>query len=342
MKAPFPLVFFGTGDISLSCLHQLLKHSSLEVCGVVTQTPKKYGRGLRLQDTPVALKARLLKIPVWTPSDLRAKGFLSDIKALKASYAVVFSYGKILPPEVLSLYPQRALNFHTSLLPRWRGAAPVERAIQAGDKVLGMSLQVMGEGLDTGPLLAQKKFSFTEDMDARDAFDKMKSLIPDLLLDMVAYMKNEIKPHPQKGEVSYAAKTDKKESLINWKSPSESVFNQIRSLVCGPQAYTFYKGRRLKIYEAGLVKLKEQTRRREGINPPPPVKTQNLKAQNKWLTQECLKAGQVGEIGKEGFVVMCGTGALKIKKVQPESGKVMETELFLRGHPLKPGDFLGF
>ncbi len=310
----FPIVFLGTDKISLKGLNHLLHHPEFEIKGVVTQKEKRKGRGLYSRLPPVAQRAKDLSLPVLMPDNLKDPGFLSDVKNLKARWAVLLSYGKILPPEFLSLFPGRALNFHASLLPRWRGAAPVQRAIMAGDRELGMSLQVMKAQLDAGPLIGVRAFELTEQMDAIDAFKKMEFLIKELLSDLLGYMKGRCVPVPQKeGEVIYARKIDKKESQIVWNESAVNIFNKVRALVMGPQAYTFYKGKRVKIYKA------KSCLESEGEACP----------------------GQIVDIGSDYIKVACQKSTLSVLQLQPESKKIMSAGDYIRGYNLKEGVYLG-
>ena len=326
----FPLVFMGTDSLSLKALNQLLMRKEFKVKAVVTRKARPKGRGLSFKPSLVAQKAGELKLPLWAPEDLKACDFLSAIKSLKAKWLIVLSYGKILPPELLSLFPERALNFHASLLPRWRGAAPIQRAIMAGDTQLGMSLQLMKKELDQGPLIGLKSFSFTNKMDARDVFSKMGLLIEELFPDMLAYMRGEKRPVPQQeSSALYAQKIQKSESRIDWDRPALKIFNQIRALVMGPQAYTVYKAKRLKIFKAFPVEGWTQ-------NPGPPLESAQ-KPLSRFSTAGA-SSGQVVELAKDHFKVACYKSLLKVQQVQPESKKILSAGEYIRGCGLKPGD----
>ena len=337
----FPLIFLGTDDFSLKCLNSLIKYSTqinhpkvkakqslplakslkpiFEVRGVITQPVRRKGRGWHQLPSPVQKKAQELSLPVLTPVNLKDPDFLSQVKALKAKWAILLSYGKILPLHFLSLFPQRALNFHASLLPRWRGAAPVQRAIMAGDKTMGLSLQVMHSGLDKGPVIGARAFTLTTDMSAISVFDKMALLLEELLTqDMLSYMQGQKVPQPQEeSQATWAPKIEKKESQLIWSQPALTLFNQIRALVKGPQAWTLYKGKRIKIYKSFV----------------PNKKIGN----NKY--QISIKPGQVVEVQKNGFTVACGKKSfLSIVTMQPESKKIISAGDYIRGYGLKKGD----
>ncbi|MDE0120003.1 MAG: methionyl-tRNA formyltransferase [Bdellovibrionales bacterium] len=310
-SSAFPVLFLGTDHIALKGLNRFVQHLRFDVKGVVTQVPKKQGRGRRCLMSPVARKAQELSLPVLIPDNLKSPEFLSQVKDLRASWAVLLSYGKILPKDFLSLFPGRALNFHASLLPRWKGAAPIQRAIMAGDETLGMSLQVMESKLDTGPLIGTRMFKMEMEMDAVDVFNKMDFLIQELLSDLLEYMKGNLVPVPQ-GESStlYAHKIDKKESQIVWQEPALKIFNHIRALVIGPQAYTFYKGKRLKIYKARYPSEEHV------VNTP----------------------GQIVELSADSFKVACRDSVLSVIQLQPESKNIMSAGEYIRGYNIKKGD----
>ena len=311
-SSAFPIVFLGTDQIALKGLNRLIQHPEFEVTGIITQVPRRKGRGLPSLMSPVAQRAEELSLPVLTPDNLKSPEFLSLVKNLKAQWAILLSYGKILPPDFLSLFPGRALNFHASLLPRWRGAAPVQRAIMAGDEKLGMSLQIMESKLDTGPLIGTRLFKMDLEMDAVDAFNKMDILIQELLSDLLEYMKGRLVPVPQdESQAFYAHKIDKKESRIVWEEPALKIFNHIRALVMGPQAYTFYKDKRLQIY-----KTRYSSEERVVDTP-----------------------GRIVELGADYFKVACGDSVLSIIQLKPESKKVMSAGEYIRGYNIKTGDF---
>ena len=321
----FPVIFVGTDNISLQGLNHFLCHPEFEVKGVVTQKARRKGRGMRFFDSPVAERAKALALPTLTPDNLKSAQFLSQVKSLQAQWLVLLSYGKILPPVFLSMFPGRALNFHASLLPRWRGSAPIQRAIMAGDQELGMSLQVMTSRLDTGPLIGSRSFKVGRERDTAFAFKKMDFLVQDLLTDLLQYMKGQLTPIPQEEtKVTYAHKIDKKESRIIWDMPALKIFNKIRALVMGPQAYTLYKGKRIKIYKVRWDKATEVASGPDRVGG-----LQGVGA---------FSPGQVVEIGVDYFKVACGDLSLSVIQVQPESKKIMSAGEYIRGYNLKKGD----
>ncbi len=307
----------GTEKISVHCLNSLKEHDQVNLKGVISTPDLPKGRGLKTQMSEVAVRAQELSLSCFTPHDLKSPEFVSQVKSLKADWVVVLAYGKILPKDFLNLFPRRALNFHASLLPRWRGAAPIQRAIMAGDSTLGMSLQVMESRLDTGAIVGTRSFALTDEMDSVFVFKKMEELTKDLLEDMIEYMKgNKTAQVQDEQQSSYASKIDKKkDSLIVWSESAIKIFNQIRGLAIGPQAYTFYKEKRLKIYKAEKV------------------------SQQKFVQSD--KFGSIYDLSVDGFQVCCGDGMLNIKELQLESKRKMSAVEFIKGCHLKIGDKLG-
>ena len=306
----FPTLFLGTDHLSLHCLNTLIEHPEFEVKGVVTQVVRPKGRGMRFLLSPVGQRAKELFLPVLTPSDLSSSEFLSQIKKLEVEWAVLLSYGRILPHCFLSLFPKKAVNFHASLLPRWRGAAPIQRAIMAGDQELGMSLQVMEVQLDTGPLIGSRSFKIKKYTDAKDVLRKMAFLTQELVVDLLEYMKGNRAFVPQdKAFATYAHKIDKLESRIVWDEPAFQIFNKIKALIIGPQAYTIYNEKRIKIYKAKW-------------------------GSHKWN----VTPGTVVGIDSDSFQVACQDSFLSIMRLQPDSKKEMSAAEYIRGYRLKIGD----
>lgn len=319
------VIFLGTTHTACFCLDQLIRHSHVEVTAVITKPPQLLGRGGThhvhkkiLQWSPVGQRAKALSLPLFTPSNLKDPVFLSQVRTCQAKWAVVLAYGKILPKEFLSLFPQRAFNFHASLLPRWRGAAPIQRAIIADDKKTGMTLQIIQPRLDTGEIVATRSFTLQDTMDAGSVFKKMQTLTQDLILNLIEYMNTPHALSPQdETKALYAHKIDKKECLIIWASPARTIFNKIRALVTGPQAYTTYQGKRLKILSTRLSTLNIK----QSVKTYPP--------------------GQIIHIAKDYFSVATQDTPIDILQLQPESKKIMSAEEYLRGYPIKIGNIFG-
>ena len=337
------------------CLHQLCQHPSIEVKGVITKADAARKRHSR-QQTPVKDLAQVQSLPVWTPDDLKDSVFLSQVLGAQAKWAIVLAYGKILPKNFLSLFPKRALNFHASLLPRWRGAAPVQRAIMAGDKKLGMTLQVIAPRLDTGDIVASKSFALPEEQDALFAFQKMEECVKKLLPNLMSYMKGECFAQAQDlSPAMYAHKVQKQESWIKWSDSETKIINQIRALVTGPAAYTLYRGKRLKILKARRFALsssyqQQKTDLSAGKQSSSPAGESleggaSASSLGRWDPGQppaLFHPGEVIDIGLHDFTAACGKeGGIQVTQVQAESRKPMLVTEYLRGSSLKKGDILG-
>ncbi len=312
------VIFLGTNEIARHALNVCLNNPlQIKLCGVITQEPKIAGRGQKAKlYSPVAGLALEKSVPLLMPSDLKDLKFLSTVKAWNAKWAIVLAYGKILPREFLNLFPQRVVNFHASILPRWRGAAPVQRAIMADDKQIGMTLQIVKPRLDTGAIIKVKTFTLTDDMDSVTVFARLKLLVQSMLTkDLLSFMHKPWEGALQnESQATYAHKIQKKECLIMWSKPARVIFNQIRALAIGPQAYTFYKKKRIKIYKAKLAEENNTSH---------------------------FQPGQVVSVNQDYFTIMCGNGLLNILQLQPESKKCMQAGAYLRGTQLKKGDYFG-
>lgn len=307
------IIFLGTTQTAQFCLKQLHTHPNIEVKAVITKDAQTLRRNTKKNSRSIVSEyAQKHSIPILTPQNLKDSVFLSKLKAYQARWAVTLAYGKILPKEFLDLFPNQSFNFHASLLPKWRGAAPIQRAILADDKELGMSLQIMKLKLDTGDIVSTRSFQLKDTMDALDVFQKMEFLIKELIQNLIQYMEA---PYPlikQKESIaSYAHKIRKIESAIAWDKPGRFIFNQIRALVLGPAAYTTYKNKRIKFLSAKLS---------------------DIKADSSHLP------GQIIAITKNYFTVATTDIAINILKLQVESKKAMPSSEYLKGHCFHIGD----
>ncbi len=299
------LVFMGTPDFAVPTLHEIAG-AGHDIAAVYTRAPKPAGRrGLELQDTPVAREAKRLGLPVLTPATLRTDDALATFCAHEADAAVVVAYGLILPKPVLDAVPLGCLNLHASLLPRWRGAAPINRAIMAGDRETGVMVMKMEEGLDTGPVAMAERVAIAPDMTAGDLHDRLARLGADLMLRALgALERGSLALTPQGGEgVTYAGKIDKAETHIDWSKPAQEVHDHIRGLSPFPGAWFEMDGQRVKVLRSTLG---------EGRGAP-------------------------GTLLDDAFSIACGEGAIRIVELQRAGSKPMQTAEFLRGTPLKRG-----
>ncbi len=319
------IIFLGTNLLAQFCLKELSKLHELNIKGVITQAFKHSKRGgknkTQKKISPVATTAQELSLPVLMPKCIKDLKVITEVCSWKARWAILLGYGQILPKEFLSLFPKRALNLHASLLPKWRGAAPIQRAIMNDDKQMGMTLQVITPRLDAGDIIATRCFTLTDEMDSVFVFTKMEDLVQSLLKDVLNYMRGDCQPICQKeSQSTYAKKIRKTECLILWTENARTVFNKIRGLSIGPQAYTFYKNKRLKIIQAQML----------------PTQINFTQTQSNWIPGKVLKAHE------NQLIVACGNySAIRILRLQPESRKALTTENYLKGYPLKVGDQLG-
>lgn len=302
---PLRLIFMGTPDFSVPTLLELVAHGH-EIVAVYTRAPKPGGRrGLQLQPTPVEEAARKLGVPVLTPKTLKTEGALQEFRAFHADAAVVVAYGMILPQPILDAPKLGCYNLHASLLPRWRGAAPINRAIMAGDAESGVMVMKMDVGLDTGDVAMAERIAITDNMTALDLHDRLSRLGADLMVRAMAALDRgalQLKKQSEDG-VTYAAKIDKAEARIDWSKPAHAVLRHIHGLSPFPGAWAELENARVKILRCELAK----------------------------------GAGAPGEVLDDHLTVACGEGAIRILELQREGKARMQAMDFLRGVPLKAG-----
>jgi methionyl-tRNA formyltransferase len=298
----------GTPDFSVPTLLELVAHGH-EIAAVYTRVPKPGGRGMKLQATPVEVEARRLGIPVLTPKTLRTPEALEEFGAHAADAAVVVAYGMILPQAILDTPKLGCYNLHASLLPRWRGAAPINRAIMADDAESGVMVMKMDVGLDTGDVAMAERLPITDAMTASDLHDALAPLGADLMVRaMAALERDALKLTKQSEEgVTYAAKIDKAEARIDWNKPARTVLRHIHGLSPFPGAWSEIAGGS----DAARVKI---------------------------LRCELAKgAGAPGAVLDDQLTIACGGGAISIVELQRAGKAPMKAAEFLRGTPLKAG-----
>ncbi len=303
------VVFMGSAPFSLPTLKALVEEE--EVLAVVTQPDRPRGRGLKPSATPVKEWAKGRGIPVLQPEDLGGE-LVEELRHLRPEVVVVAAYGKILPKEVLKIPPLGCINVHPSLLPKYRGAAPVNWAIIRGERETGVTTFLMDEGMDSGPVLLQRRVEIHEDETAPELLARLADLGGELLLETIRrWRKGELVPQPQRDEeATYAPRLERSHGLIDWKRKAGEIKNLVRGLQPWPSAYTFLKGKLLKVFRARLG---------DGSRGEP---------------------GEVVSL-RGGIEVACGEGSLVITELQLEGRRRMSAEEFLRGHPLRVGDKLG-
>ncbi|WP_338722303.1 methionyl-tRNA formyltransferase [Devosia sp. XK-2] len=296
------VVFMGTPDFSVPTLTEIVS-AGHEVVAVYTRAPKPAGRGQAERRSPVHETAEAFGIPVFTPRSLKGETEQAQFAALGAEVAVVVAYGLLLPKAVLDAPEHGCLNLHGSLLPRWRGAAPIQRAIMAGDKETGIVVMKMDEGLDTGAMGPTEIIPITPDMTAGELHDQMKLVGADLMGRALAALERgslDFTPQPESGE-TYATKIDKAEARIDFSKGAEEVHNLIRGLSPFPGAW----------FEMQLA-----------------GKPVRIKALRSSLADG---TGAPGALIGEDLTIACGTGALRLTQVQREGKGAMDAATFLRG-----------
>jgi methionyl-tRNA formyltransferase len=242
------IVFMGTPDFAVPTLKALLQQH--EVIGVVTQPDRPAGRGGQIHQSPVKQLALERGIPVFQPEKLRRKEAIAVLTQWQPDLYVVAAFGQILPQAVLDLPPQGSINVHGSLLPRWRGAAPIQAAIRAGDAETGITIMVMDAGLDTGPMLSKRAIPITPEETGQSLHDKMAVLGAELLIDTLpGYLSGDIQPQSQdEALVTFAPQINKEDGRIDWMQDAASIERLVRAFTPWPGTYTFWNGKQLKIH----------------------------------------------------------------------------------------------
>lgn len=303
------IVFMGTPDFAVPCLEKIVS-LGYPVTGVFTQPDKPKGRGYKLLPPPVKELALRKNLPVFQPASVKTDEAYETLKSCAPDLIVVVAYGKILPKRVLDLPRYGCINVHASLLPRYRGAGPIQWAILNGETETGVTTMYMGEGLDTGDMLEQVRTPIGENETADELYTRLSVLGAETLQVTLSKLESgSLLRTPQDDSLScYAPILDKSLCPIDFTRPASRIHDQIRGLSSWPAATTTYKGKRLKVYESCLAQ----------------------------------GSGQPGEIiDPKKFIVACGEGAVQFVSVQYEGGKRMAADAFLRGRPAEKGEFLG-
>ncbi|HEX3859954.1 MAG TPA: methionyl-tRNA formyltransferase [Pseudolabrys sp.] len=301
---PLRLIFMGTPDFAVPTLVELAARGH-DIVAVYTRAPKPAGRGMDLQPSPVERAARKLNFPVLTPATLKDAEAETVFRAHQADAAVVVAYGLLLPKSILDAPPLGCFNVHASLLPRWRGAGPINRAVMAGDMNTGTSVMKMNEGLDTGDIAMLESMPIGADMTAGDLHDALARLGADLMARALSALERgtlTLTPQPAVG-VTYAKKISKDETRIDWSKPWREVHNHIRGLSPFPGAWFEIGGARAKAL---------RSTKGEGSGPP-------------------------GTALDNALTIACGDGAVRLTHVQRAGKQPMQADEFLRGTPVKTG-----
>jgi methionyl-tRNA formyltransferase len=309
VDTPLKIIFMGTPDFSIKPLKALLG-SIHKIIAIYSQPPKKSGRGMKENKTPVHTFGDDKKIPVYTPQNFKNDSDIAFVKDLNPDIIIVSAYGLILPKKILDIPKFGCLNIHASILPRWRGAAPIQRSIMSGDKETGITFMLMNEGLDTGMIIKKFPIKIDQYMNAKILHDELSLLASNNLIDTLSkYVNAEIQPFNQEEEgITYAEKIQKVECRISWEKSAHEILLLIRGLSPYPGAWFLSKkNKRVKVLDARISHIEND-----------------------------FKPGEV--ISEQ--VIACGNNAIEILLVKPEGKKVMEVEAYLRGNSMSVGEIL--
>ncbi len=314
---PLRIVFMGTAELACASLSALAGSNQFELAAVVTQPDRPKGRDLKLQPSPVKQTALAAGLPVWQPERARHPDFLAQLTAAAPELIVVAAYGQILPQSILDLPRFGCINVHASLLPKYRGAAPIQWAILNGDAETGVTIMKMAAGLDTGDMLSHCSTRIMPNDDSSTLHDRLAALGAELLLSTIpSHISGGITPQPQdEALASYARKFTKEDGRLDWSQPARTLWNRVRALTPWPGAFTIlpesHEGKVLKIVRASIEE-------NAGGSP-----------------------GKILQADKAGLIVACGAGALRVHELQTPGGRKMAAADWLIGHPLQAGSTFG-
>ena len=308
------IIFMGTPDFSVGTLEALLA-AGHEITLVVSQPDKPKGRGHDLMPTPVKEAALKHGLPVYQPKKVRDPEVVRKLRETEADAMVVIAFGQIIPKEILEMKRYGCINVHASLLPKYRGAAPIQWAVIDGEKESGVTIMQMDEGLDTGDMLLKGSLTLAPDETGGSLFDRLSTLGAELCVEALERMeKDELKPEKQgESPTAYARMLTKEMGCLDWSQSAEKLERLIRGLNPWPSAYTRLGDKTLKIWSARVCEKPEGS----------------------------VSCGEIFRVNKDGFFVACGEGALEITELQLQGKKRMDTGAFLRGFHLEPGARLG-
>src|SRR6266487_1433433 len=302
------IVFIGTGEIGVPTLQALLRSSEHRLTGVVTQPDKPVGRTQQIEPPPIKRALAGTKMSILQPVRIKGREAIEEVRALRPEAIVVMAYGQILPRDLLEIPPVACLNLHASLLPRWRGAAPIQAAIAAGDPETGITVMYMAEGLDTGDILLQRKIEILPGDTGGSLHDRLAQIAPEALLDALQMLAKGNAPRIQQDNVlaTYAPKLTRDDGKIDWSEPAEAIARKIRAFKPWPGSFalaTEKSGRtlRLKVFDAQIVKAKG-------------------------------RPGEVVRADNQGLIIGTGKNALSLGHLQLEGKWRMSAYDFVRGH----------
>jgi methionyl-tRNA formyltransferase len=305
MTNKIPLLFIGTADIGAPLLRALSTDKRFEVKLVVSQPDKPAGRKLELQPTAIKAEALKLGLPVFQPEKINTPEALAELRKQKPEMVVLMAYGKILKKELLDLPPMGCINVHASLLPRHRGASPIQFCLLSGDQKTGISIMRMEEGMDTGPAYAKFDFTISNEDNAETVWEKIATLTAEKTPDvLISIAEGKLEPKPQDdSKATFCSKIEKEDGLIDWSEPSETIARKVRAYAGWPGTYTFWDGKRIKVLKADASDI-----------------------------SYAHKLGTV-TFEKEQVRVTAGEGEIILKVVQMEGKKAQPIGEFIKGHP---------
>ncbi len=307
------IVYMGTPDFAVPCLEKIVQMGH-QVAAVVTQPDRPKGRGRKLQPSPVKLAAQKHGLKIYQPEKIKTEEFYKLLKSLQPELIVVVAYGKILPAKILSLPPLGCVNVHASLLPKYRGSAPLHWAIINGEKQTGVTTMYMDEGMDTGDMILKKSIEIHPDATVGELHDRLSVLGAELLEETLKLIEQGKAPRiPQDdGEASYAPMLKREHERIDWTLPAIKIKNHVRGMNPWPGCYTTLDGKVLKVWRVDVIDK----------NTP-------------------HKPGTVVAVEQDSILVQTGMGMVSLLELQLQGGKRLVTADFLRGRPLSPGIVLG-
>ncbi len=312
------LIFFGTPQFAVPALKALVDEKE-DIALVVTQPDKVKGRGHALSAPPVKELALSNNIKVMQPDKIRDENFYNELRSINPEFIIVVAYGKILPEEILNLPKFGCINVHASLLPKYRGAAPIQWALIKGEKITGITTMLMDKGLDTGDMLLKAELEIQDDDNAETLSKKLSKLGAKTLIETIKGIREgKIKPVQQAGEATYAPPLKKDDGRINWNKTAQELFNFVRGMYPWPSAFCYLNNERIKIIKARVFKNSDE-----------------LRVMSYELALERIHGRIVKASGE--LIVETGDGFLLIEDLQPEGKKVMPASAFLAGRKLKEG-----
>lgn len=307
------IVFMGTPDFAVPSLDILVKNG-YEIAAVVTQPDKPKGRGNKLTPPPVKEYAVNNNIPVLQPEKVKTGTFAQELRDIAPDLLVTVAYGRILPQEVLDIPPFGCINVHGSLLPKYRGAAPIQWSVINGDSITGITTMYTDIGMDTGDMLLKREVEIGKNETAGELHDKLSLIGAEVLIETLKELeKGTLVRIPQPADqATYVTMISKETGRIDWSKTMEQIHNLVRGTDPWPGAYTFYKGERMRVWRTELTDLEKTS-----------------------------KPGEILEVKKEGILVGTGKGNIMLKEIQFDSGKRLKVEQYLAGHSIDKGELLG-